>query len=50
MAGMGNGNNNTLGGLSTGKGLLSNVDQSTVIHAAVIALIIVVAYHFLFQR
>jgi hypothetical protein len=35
---------------SSANGLTSNIDMSTVIHAAVIAVILLVLYHLLFQR
>lgn len=37
-------------GLTTGNGLLSKVDTSTVIHAAVIVVAVLLVYHFLFNR
>lgn len=32
------------------KGLMDRIDQSTVIHAAVIVVVALVAYHILFHR
>lgn len=32
------------------KGLMDRIDQSTVIHAAVIVVAAIVVYHFLFHR
>lgn len=32
------------------QGLLSKIDMSTVIHAAVIVVVVLVVYHFLFHR
>ncbi len=37
-------------GDSNGNGILSKIDQSTVIHAAVIVIVVLVVYHFLFHR
>lgn len=35
---------------NAGSGLLNQIDVPTVIHAAIIAVVVIVLYHFLFQR
>lgn len=37
-------------GITTGNGLLSKVDTSTVLHAAAVVVIVLLVYHFVFNR